>query len=252
MGIRMTRPLFLVDLDDTLFQTEHKIPAHLAPFRIASEATNGKHSYFTGSQSALVEWLFSAADTVPVTARSRESYSRCRLPASGRAVLSNGGLVLEPDGSRDEVWHARIVEGSEREAASMGEALAQGLGMGDARGWIVDEDGVPLYVCFKSNRDDLTVLDEIRRAVGREHPNLRAAQNGNNLSFSPAHVSKAAAVRYLIEETGITGPDTPVFGIGDSVSDLPFMRLCHFKVVPTGSQIDRRMDPADPAEGGVR
>lgn len=248
----MTRPLFLVDLDDTLFQTHGKIPAHLEPFRIAAEATNGKHSWYTGHQSALVEWLFEAADTIPVTARSAKSYSRCQLPPHRRAVLSNGGLIHDADGSRDEVWHARVAKESSREARSMADALSFGLDLGDARGWVVDEEGIPLYVCFKSNGESTDILDEIRQAVSERHPLLRAAQNGNNLSFSPHHVSKAAAVRYLIEETGLGGPDVPLFGMGDSVSDLPFMRLCHFKVVPTGSQIDRRMDPEEAALGGVR
>ena len=241
----MTRPLFLVDLDDTLFHTRHKIPAHLEPFRVASEATNGRHSWYTRHQSALVEWLFTAADTIPVTARSRESMSRCHIPAFSNAVLSNGGLVLGPDGQRDEEWHRRIVAGSTREAESMVAALENGLALGDVRGWVVEEAGIPLYVCFKSNDEGIEVLDTVRMAVSAVHPNLRAAQNGNNLSFSPAHVSKSAAVRYLLEERCIAGPDVSVFGMGDSVSDLPFMQLCHFKVIPTGSQIDLRVGACD-------
>lgn len=233
------KPIFLVDLDDTLFQTRHKIPAHLEPFRIAAEATNGRHSFYTEHQDALVAWMFSCADAIPVTARSRESFSRCSLPAHGRAVLSNGGLVLEADGSRDEVWHDRVRAESDLSAASMRAFLEAGAASeADVRSWIVEEEGVPLYACFKSNLSDTANLARIAARFRSVHPDLRFASNGNNLSATPSGISKAAAVRYLLEEKGLAAPGIPVFGMGDSLSDLPFMDLCHFKVVPTGSQVD--------------
>jgi hypothetical protein len=239
------KPLFLVDLDDTLFQTERKIPRGLEKHAMASEATNGKHSWYTRHQSDLVEWLFENADVVPVTARSRESFSRCRLPVGNGAILCNGGLVLEADGSVDAEWDARIRKGAEGVRETMDLVLSEGFGLGyDVRGWIVSEADVPLYACFKSNKDEeIGCLAEIVTTLAgddRFKDVFSFHRNGNNVGIVPHHVSKKAAVEHLLIRRGIAAAHIPVFGMGDSLSDLPFMDLCHFKVIPTGSQIDRK------------
>lgn len=58
--------------------------------------------------------------------------------------------------------------------------------------------------------------------------------NGNNVTLMPPSLSKARAVRWLIEHT-FSGRLT--LGAGDSLSDLSFMRRCDFSIIPASSQV---------------
>ena len=62
--------------------------------------------------------------------------------------------------------------------------------------------------------------------------------NGNNLALLPPGLSKRAATAYLLERFREAG-EVLAIGVGDSASDLPFMRLCDVWVTPSDSQIDR-------------
>ena len=100
----IVRPLFLVDLDDTLFQTPRKMqqePKHIA--------TSDKHgqamSYMNNTQLQFAEWLLASAEVVPVTARSVEAYQRVHLPFKHGAICAHGAVILTPDNQVDSDWH---------------------------------------------------------------------------------------------------------------------------------------------------
>ena len=62
-------------------------------------------------------------------------------------------------------------------------------------------------------------------------------RNGNNAAFLPPFLGKEHAVAYLLPELRRRHPDAPVIGIGDSLTDAPFMQLCDFAMMPAGSQL---------------
>ena len=70
--------------------------------------------------------------------------------------------------------------------------------------------------------------------------NWRFHINGNNLSLTPAGISKAIATAWLLE-TLRKDKELVTIGVGDSSSDLEFMRLCDAWLTPTGSQIDQML-----------
>jgi hydroxymethylpyrimidine pyrophosphatase-like HAD family hydrolase len=108
------------------------------------------------------------------------------------------------------------------------------------RYWIVEEFGTGFYFCAKSN-DDAQRLDEIDEALSRiAAPGLVRHRNDNNLSFTPAGISKRYAVEYLSQKL-LSDKSVPVFGMGDSVTDLPFMATCDMLVIPKNSQIDQKI-----------
>ena len=156
----MTRPLVLVDLDDTLFQSRRKCPAveagHLG---LAAEASNGRHSYATRAQGNLFAWLSQTAEVVPVTARGSEAYARVRLPFRHGAVLANGAVILLPDGLEDASWRAEVagalagVGGDLERLLDRGRRLAHDAGL-RLRSWIVREGGLGAYAVFKDDADE--------------------------------------------------------------------------------------------------
>ena len=236
----MTRPIFFSDLDDTIFQTARKMQPAPDPDRLVSEALNGSHSYMSARQAAMMDWLLATTRFIPVTARSTEALARCRLPFADHKICTNGAVILRPDGTPDPDWSERTRKQAVA-AAPMLDALVAFVRDQTApdqyRAWIVEEFGTGCYFCVKSNgtADALDGIDE--RLRGLAGPTFSRHRNDNNLSFTPPGISKQHAVEYLLPKV-MGDQKLPVFGMGDSLTDLPFMACCDLMVVPRRSQID--------------
>ena len=243
------RPLIFVDLDDTLFQTARKMPEG-EPRIVASLDVQGQPNGFMNPvQDQWVRWLLSCADVVPVTARSSEAFSRVRLPFRHGAICSHGGSLLHSDGSLDRDWHAQMCDALgdvqarlsvlSQALLDIGEELGHSL-----RSWVVGEAGLRHYLVTKHNGSDDTVLAEVlARARARGLlDGLRVHANGNNLAFLPKGLGKRLAVAEWLRRACACHGDRPVMGIGDSITDLGFMDLCHFWATPARSQLAQAVE----------
>ncbi|MGP9819496.1 hypothetical protein ACTZWW_05740 [Salinarimonas sp. NSM] len=255
----MSRPIVFVDLDDTLFQTRPKCPPD-APedtLTLAARATNGAHSMMTRRQKAFVDWLIGTGETIPVTARSREAYSRVAIPFASFAIVSNGAVILDAAGVPDPDWAAVMARdlGAHEEALAAllahGRAAAETAGI-DARSWIVTEETVSAYTVFKQNDGDGGRLPEIADALAAafDLAGWTVHHNGNNLGLLPPALSKRRAVVHLLERLRAGEPDRPALGLGDSLTDLPFLAECDFWGVPARSQLARALGSGDPPHRG--
>ncbi|MBC6443555.1 MAG: hypothetical protein GDA53_10720 [Rhodobacteraceae bacterium] len=236
-------PIVFADLDDTLFQTMRKMsgPAHAR--RLAARAANGSHSYMTEAQAATVRWLLDSTRLIPTTARSSEVLAQATIRFTDYKICSNGGAIITPDGAHDRTWAARTAGISARHApafSALQDAVSALVQRDALRCWLVCEAQIPVYFVAKiSVGTPRTVLDEAewlcRARVGTD---LVFHRNGRNLSFTPKGLAKSDAVKELLRRL----PDTdrrPIWGMGDSISDLPFMRLCQMMVAPANSQITK-------------
>lgn len=233
-----SRPILYTDLDDTLFQTARKMSEPVSETRLAAIATNGHHSYMTETQERMTRWLLETMRVIPVTARSTEALARCRIPFQGWKIAANGAVILSPEGTRDPDWSAHVSTLSAKARVGL-EALETAVHSNNREGrlrhWIVVEDGLPIYFCVKSNGDEawLDEIEEPLRSVAGDA--FQCHRNGNNLSFTPHGISKLQAVLHLDER--LRG-EALRFGMGDSLTDLPFMAACTMMMIPPGSQID--------------
>ena len=236
------RPIFFSDLDDTIFQTARKMKdVEIDHATLASEALNGSHSYMSPPQVLMMDWLLQSTRFIPVTARSTDALQRCSLPFEDYQICTNGALILMPDGTRDLDWFGKTKSHAEAAASRLNDLLAfvqNETVTGRFRCWIVEEFGTGFYFCVKSN-EGADRLDEIEERLG----SIAGAQfirhrNDNNLSFTPATISKRHAVEYLAHKL-LSEARVPVFGMGDSLTDLPFMATCDMLVIPRNSQLDR-------------
>lgn len=235
------QPIALVDLDDTLFQTKRKVP-HLSEddLVLASVANNGSHSYMTKTQVAFAQWLLESTLAIPVTARSSEALSRVTLPFNSYAIVSNGAVIIGPDGKPDAEWHDIVAAGLLPLDAYFGELLdagnakAEELGV-SIRSWKVMEGDLATYVVFKENDGDGARLQEIAPIVDKE--GWVRHHNGNNLALIPPVISKRLATEFLIKRLRAEHPDRPVVGYGDSVSDFSYLSLCDWWGAPGKSQM---------------
>lgn len=249
--------MVFVDLDDTLFQTLRKCPpeepqAHLT---LAAQATNGAHSMMTRRQKALVDWLIATAETIPVTARSTEAYSRVAIPFASFAILANGAVILGPDGAPDATWAAamaRDLGGFEETLEALlqhGRAAAETASL-DVRSWIVEEAELSTYAVFKQNDGEGERLAEIADALatGFDLAGWTVHHNGNNLGLLPPALSKRRAVEHLIGRLRADDPARPAIGLGDSLTDLPFLLACDVWGAPAASQLAAALS-SGPADG---
>lgn len=239
----MMRPLVFSDLDDTIFQTARKMKEGADDALLASEALNGSHSYMTASQALMMEWLLGSTRFIPVTARSTEALERCKVNFQDYRVCSNGAVILLPDGSPDWSWFDKMklqAEAASQHLSALLEYVQKNTAQGRYRCWVVEEFGTGFYFCVKSN-EGAEQLDEIDSALSSiAGTQLVRHRNDNNLSFTPSSISKRIAVEYLSNKILKDAP-LPVFGMGDSLTDLPFMAACDMMVIPRDSQIDRNL-----------
>ena len=237
------RAIALVDLDDTLFQTLGKCPPDVpaeALEPIGYDREGAPLSYATPRQLSFLSWLSDSTLLVPVTARSRDALDRVRI-AWTRAICAHGGLILDSAGAADPRWRARMAGEASAHADELsrlsGRILDEAAGV-PLRVRVLEEEGLPLYVLAKHPRGD---ADALAAAIDRVVPEVPAGwtvhRNGNNAAFLPPYLGKEHAVAYLMPELRRQYPHAPVIGIGDSLTDAPFMALCDFAMMPSRSQL---------------
>ena len=239
-----------LDLDDTLFQTLPKCPPE-QPHRNAAYRKDGAPlSFMTDRQARLFELLDAHAIVIPVTARNLDALRRVHLPFRSMSILDFGGVILERDGNPDRDWDA-VIRPQARAAAAELETLLASVSEFSRRhqlgihARIVGDFDMPLYVVIKHPDGDTSALDQIRceSLAGIDSTRFFVHANGNNLSVVPRFLGKEQAVRHVLERRLPGGPRLTI-GVGDSLSDVPFLRLCDFLLAPGNSQLAGALDVA--------
>ncbi|MFC4256244.1 hypothetical protein ACFOWT_12545 [Croceibacterium xixiisoli] len=235
----------LVDLDDTLFQTIRKCPPDIPHDRLTPlgfAADGSPLSYATPRQMRFIQWLAETTHLVPVTARSLDALRRAHIPFTA-AVCAHGGVVLDDTGAVDPEWEAIITGKAAQYAdelaglaeAISAEAAAQNVTI-NAR--VLMEGELPLYTLAKHTDMD---HDALFAVVDAAVPSLPLGwtdhRNGNNVALMPPYLGKEHAVAHILPGLRARFPDAPVIGIGDSLTDAPFMALCDYAMMPPRSQL---------------
>jgi len=232
------------DLDDTLFSSRSSLSGE-SPLEPAALLESGNVvSYCTPHQKSILEMLRQAGAVVSVTARSRQAFSRVLVPFDGYAVLSHGAVVLKPDRSVDLDWKETIMDQLKASSASLQDLISEikkWEPSGSLRSWLVKEDEIEAYVVVKGGSATCDRLRALHREFLSEwsvrNPGCQVHRNGRHLVVIPNGISKTAAVEYLMQEMSRDTPNLAFVGIGDSDSDLGFMRLCDYMIIPPATQL---------------
>jgi len=182
---------------------------------------------------------------IPTTARSLDAYRRVDLPFDQLAILDFGGVVLLPDGTLDPTWDAEIrprvlnMAGALRDLHRDLERFILQRELGVSARVIADFD-MPLYVVVKHPRGDCAKLRLIRDEflLPLNLDSFFIHMNDNNLSLVPAFLGKEHAVKHVIEKHLSSEPILTI-GMGDSLTDAPFLSLCDFSMTPRDCQLAR-------------
>lgn len=247
----MLKKFLFADLDDTLFQSHRKCPsgAALTPMAYLKDGT--AHSFATKPQESFLTLMQKEMTVIPVTARNADAFSRVRWPFEHGAVINYGGIILDSEGIPDQYWlglsRTRAAESlpllEETREILMKTARAADVTL---RIRIIEDFGVPFYLCAKSEEGDEKALDAVepllRHWCERSEHELSIHRNGNNLSVLPFWLDKRHAVEHLMGSFRRLHNEIVTFGMGDSLSDLGFMSICDYALVPKTSQITRQWE----------
>lgn len=235
---RDQRITIFTDLDDTLIQTESKLPKSAKTALGATDKTGMPLSYFTQTQQKLLSMFQQAKATiVPVTGRNTDALNRVRWQFDDFKIVSHGAVVLTGQNEVCPKWFDSIAaelrewpDILKRTNAEIRRIITkQNL---DARSRVIIDKGIPAYVSIKGKRD---ALASIRKHNPLDKKFYRH-ENGRNHALLPPYTRKKRAVQHVMTHLGLMENDLTI-GLGDSLTDLAFMQACHFSMMPTRSQI---------------
>lgn len=234
-----------VDLDDTLFQTAKKCEEGEELVPAALDREGRPLSFMTRRQQALFQWLSSSATVIPTTARNSSAFGRVLLPWSGAAILDYGAVILQEDRTPDPRWHEKMEQALAPHSASLYcieqqiVALAEREGLA-VRSRVIGDFDLTLYVVVKNvdpASGDLARLCDLIAAEGIAE-GRRLLFNDNNLAIVPPCLDKKHAVAYFLDQVvGPRGEPFLALGMGDSLSDVPYLSQLDFALIPRRSQI---------------
>lgn len=233
-----------VDLDDTLFQTKQKNEQGVTP---ATQAANvNSVSYMTDYQSLFLELLqgHNKVSLIPTTARDLRQYHNTLISQQDDiqyAILYFGAVILN-QGSKDQFWDTHIQTKYKKLSCSIEDIYAQ---MNEKkhrfehgeRFKLANVDGY--YVAIKAERGcDPKIVTDLFEQLKALCPNDYFVHiNGRALSLIPRCSDKSRAVEYLINQY----QPTLTLGVGDSLTDLPFMQCCDYRIFPRAAQIEEKI-----------
>lgn len=229
----MRRVVFL-DLDDTVFHSAHKG----GEGELVATLSDGRPgSWMNRRQRAMFDWLAAGAEVVPTTGRNTAALERVYLSFAGWAITSFGGVILRPDRSVEPSWREAV--GARVEPALLDAlALAARDEPARVRARVVEDGGLPLYVSVKTEPGNEAALRPIRERLRGLAPTWQHHLAAHNLASMPPWLDKAHAVRWY--RAHVAPPEHLAIGVGDSLSDLPFLAACDVAVTVAGSAIAAR------------
>ncbi len=238
--------IVFADLDDSLFATEEKAFERSgggALIHAASDRNGTPVSFHTTDQVALLN-LLGTCTLIPVTGRNRVALERVVSPRfDDYQIVSHGALIFTPEGEPYDTWHRHIAAEAARWDFAL-RTLAERVrrryeqAVPDLRVRVIEDEGLPVYVSVKvncaSHIPNAVALAELASDIG---DGWRIHMNGRNAAYLPPYASKERAVAQIMEIKRRADPDTVFLGLGDSLSDVAFLKLCHYAIVPRYSQI---------------
>ncbi|GGR07861.1 hypothetical protein GCM10008957_20700 [Deinococcus ruber] len=172
------------------------------------------------------------------------------LPFTSWRVLDHGLTILTPQGEPEPQWtgqasgHLHSLRQTLEDGTAHILPHAQRLGCRLTRHTAHE---LPFMSVLKHPDADPHALAEVQRhweewLTQTGGAALQVIANANNVSLLPASLGKAQAVMYL--RRTYFSDAALVLGLGDSLSDVPFLNACDFALTPPGGQLLRSVTAA--------
>ena len=266
----IVKPYALMDLDDTLFQTQRKIDAWDLPTAEAKNlvcATVNKQaeplSFMSQRQAAFFNWLLASTELIVVTARDRREIKRVKLPFESWQVLTHGAIILTADGELLSAWQQRMYEQLsplQDKLHQLSQLFANHSENDDSQliftphidrfnNGSIDEE-LTIYLAIKhAQKNHQALIDlaaQLPKLIRDFNQDFYVHVNANNLAILPHAVHKRHAVQFLLDN--YLDSQRPSFGFGDSMADLPFLQLLDWYGMPSQGQLHAELGAKSPSQ----
>ena len=256
------KPYALMDLDDTLFQTQRKIDAWdlptTEPENLVCATVNKQDeplSFMSARQASLFNWLLASTELIVVTARDRQEIKRVKLPFDSWQVLTHGAIILDKDGTLQAQWQQRMhsqlapLQDKLRQLSQLfanhskndNSQLVFTPHIDHFNNGAANEE-LTIYLAIKHAQKDHQALLELAKklpALIRDfEQDFYVHVNANNMAILPHAVHKRHAVQFLLDYH--LDNQRPSFGFGDSLADSPFLQLLDWYGMPNHGQLHER------------
>lgn len=230
------RIFFFSDIDDTLMQTRRKTDFTQNTVVGAYTKDGEESSFFYEGTKLLIDTLIASNITfIPTTARSRDSYERTvfgQEKAIKYVILNFGGMILT-DCEIDKEWEEKMNTSYSKiiSLENLYKQLNNYMASVNIELTVKIIDNFYISIYNKFNLDNESVLTEAREHLNTflgGYTDFYLYENDNSFAILPNFLNKKFAVQYLIEK------NNPILtlGAGDNISDLDFMNLSSFRLVP--------------------
>ncbi|WP_367107168.1 HAD hydrolase family protein [uncultured Psychrobacter sp.] len=256
----VVKPYALMDLDDTLFQTQRKIDAWDLPTANTENlicATVNKQgeplSFMTQRQAAFFNWLLTSTELIVVTARDRDEIKRVKLPFNSWQVLTHGAIILTSDGELFDKWQQHIynkLKPLQDKLSRLSELFAKHSQNANSHLRftphvdIFNNEKLTIYLAIKHAQKDhqalIKLAAQLPTLIRDFEQDFYVHVNANNLAILPHAIHKRHAVQFLLDNH--LDHERPSFGFGDSLADLPFLQLLDWYGMPNHGQLHGQLD----------
>ena len=197
----------------------------------------------TSSQDLLLKLFVERNDVsiIPVTARDLEQYKRTDLSRNSKITAASmyfSGLIMQNE-KIDPDWKNFIENSYKNLNIKMEDIFSKVKKELDHDIFKINMLEQYYLVIKNKYRDSKEYIAQNEHLKGLLSSQLTDEyfihHNDNNISIIPKFLDKKNAVKYFIDKFK---PELTI-GAGDSITDLGFMSLCDFKLIPGNSQIDK-------------
>lgn len=256
------KPYALMDLDDTLFQTQRKIDAWqlstTEPEKLVCATVNKQGeplSFMSQRQATFFNWLLASTELIAVTARDRHEIQRVKLLFDSWQVLTHGAVILTPEGELLSAWQQHMYNALIPLQNTLHQ-LTEWINSYSQKNDIANDDlkltthtdtfidrELTIYLAIKHSHKDHQVLADLAEQlpifITDFDQHLYVHVNANNLAILPLAIHKRHAVQFLLDNH--LESQRPSFGFGDSLADLPFLQLLDWYGMPNHGQLHERL-----------
>lgn len=233
----MTKKIFFFsDIDDTLIQTSRKTDFTKKTIVGSYNRDGEESSFFYEGTKLFIDTIIDAGiNFIPTTARNLDAYKRTIFYKNEKItyVILNFGALILVNNIIDKKWSDYMLK--KYKSITSINTIYDELNLKfkeqsiEITIKIIDSYYISIY--NKYNLDNKNIIKKIKKQL--ELFLLRYSQyylyeNGNSFGILPIFLNKQFAVDYLIKK------ELPILtiGAGDNISDLDFMKLTSFKLLP--------------------
>ncbi|MBF8982417.1 hypothetical protein IZY60_02585 [Lutibacter sp. B2] len=228
--------IFASDLDRTLIYSKKFVKEDMKNIRLIETKEEESISYMTEKAIDQLKELSKKASFIPVTTRTIAQYKRIHLFRDEikpkYAITSNGGNIII-NGEVDTNWNEKIRKSIGADSLATEDVLKKFEDIKSDTWLLKSHIAEDLFHYFIVDRENVPLKELETFSDFLNENNWKTSLQGRKLYFVPQCVCKWKALEYIKDRE----EETFIASAGDSLLDLPMLKMADYAVVPKHGEI---------------